>query len=73
MTKSGDVEKTGAGNGFNPAVFLQETKEELNKVVWPDRQKLIGESAAVILIVSLSAGLIYLVDQLFQWLARSIF
>lgn len=73
MTKSSEVEKPSAGSGFNPAVFLQETKEELNKVVWPDRQKLIGESAAVILIVALSAGLIYLVDQLFQWLARSIF
>jgi preprotein translocase subunit SecE len=72
VTKGSEVEKK-AGSGFNPTVFLQETKEELDKVVWPDRQRLVGESAAVILIVSLSAVLIYLVDQLFGWLAGSIF
>ena len=53
--------------GFNPNSFANETKEELNKVVWPSRQQLISESVAVILMVTLSATLIYLVDQLFHW------
>lgn len=71
MTKSTEGEKPSSG--FKPMLFFRETQEELSKVVWPDRQRLIGESAAVILIVSLSAALIYLVDQLFQWIAQSIF
>jgi preprotein translocase subunit SecE len=53
--------------------FLQETKEELDKVVWPSRQQLISESLAVILMVTLSATTIYLVDNLFNWAARQVF
>ncbi|URR36008.1 preprotein translocase subunit SecE [Thermosynechococcus sp. HN-54] len=71
MTKSTEGEKPTSG--FHLTEFFRETKEELSKVVWPDRQRLIGESAAVILIVSLSAAVIYLVDELFRWLATLIF
>lgn len=53
--------------------FLKGTKDELAKVVWPSRQQLISESAAVILMVSLSATLIYLIDQLFGWASRQVF
>jgi preprotein translocase subunit SecE len=59
--------------GFSVGAFLQGTKEELGKVVWPSRQQLISESAAVILMVSLSATLIYLVDRLFGWLSGQVF
>lgn len=59
--------------GFNPNSFVQETKEELEKVVWPSRQQLIGESVSVILMVTLSATLIYLVDQLFHWAQIKVF
>nr|WP_263971803.1 preprotein translocase subunit SecE [Leptolyngbya ohadii] len=52
---------------------MQGTREELDKVVWPSRQQLISESVAVILMVTLSATLIYLVDQLFGWAARQVF
>lgn len=62
-----------SGDGFSLGTFLKGTKEELGKVVWPSRQQLISESAAVILMVSLSATLIYLVDQLFGWVSRQVF
>jgi preprotein translocase subunit SecE len=62
-----------AEDGFSVVTFLQGTKEELGKVVWPSRQQLISESAAVILMVSLSATLIYLVDRLFGWLSGQVF
>lgn len=58
---------------FNPATFLQETKDELDKVVWPSRQQLISESIAVILMVTLSASLIYLFDNFFAWAAQQVF
>ncbi len=60
-------------SGLNPSSFIQETREELDKVVWPSRQQLISESVAVILMVTLSATLIYLVDQFFQWSQVKVF
>jgi preprotein translocase subunit SecE len=58
---------------FDPAGFFKETREELDKVVWPNRQELISESLAVLLMVILSASLIYLVDNLFNWGAAQVF
>lgn len=58
---------------FQLSEFVKDTKEELTKVVWPSRQQLISESAAVILMVSLVAAVIYLVDNFFAWLASRPF
>jgi preprotein translocase subunit SecE len=64
----------GKSNGGNVvASFVQGSKEELDKVVWPSRQQLISESIAVILMVTLSATLIYFVDNLFRWAAQQVF
>lgn len=60
-------------SGVDAVAFLKGTKEELAKVVWPSRQQLISESAAVILMVSLSATLIYLIDRLFSWASTQVF
>ncbi len=69
--KSPNAKASESGSGISG--FLQGTKEELAKVVWPSRQQLISESAAVILMVSLSATLIYLIDKLFGWASRQVF
>jgi preprotein translocase subunit SecE len=61
------------GDGFNLTEFASETKEELDKVVWPSRQQLLSESAAVILMVTLVATVIYLVDNFFAWGAGKVF
>jgi preprotein translocase subunit SecE len=63
----------GSSSSFNIVNFMQGTREELAKVVWPSRQQLISESIAVILMVILSASLIYLVDNLFSWAATQVF
>nr|WP_199344851.1 preprotein translocase subunit SecE [Nostoc sp. NZL] len=60
-------------NGFSFNNFIQGTKEELEKVVWPSRKQIVSESAAVLLMVALSASLIYLVDGLFSWAAQQVF
>lgn len=65
--------KEEAKSGANPVGFLQESKAELAKVIWPGRQQLISESLAVVLMVSLSAAVIYAVNNLFSWVAASIF
>ncbi|MBW4461076.1 MAG: preprotein translocase subunit SecE [Nodosilinea sp. WJT8-NPBG4] len=72
-SKGKAVDPQVAEQGFSVVTFLQGTKEELGKVVWPSRQQLISESAAVILMVSLSATLIYLVDRLFGWVSGQVF
>lgn len=73
MNKKDEAEVQENPSGFNASVFLRETKEELDKVVWPSRQQLISESAAVLLMVSLSATLIYLIDNFFSWAAKQVF
>lgn len=65
--------KQTTASSSSAVAFLKGTKEELAKVVWPSRQQLISESAAVILMVSLSATLIYLIDQLFGWASNQVF
>ncbi len=60
-----------SGNGA--ADFAIQTKEELGKVVWPSRQQLVSESAAVILMVILVSTIIYLIDQFFAWGAEKVF
>lgn len=73
MAKKTEAEAQEKEAGFNAVNFIQESKEELNKVVWPSRQQLISESLAVILMVALSATTIYLVDELFKVLAGRLF
>ncbi|MFM2311052.1 MAG: hypothetical protein RLZZ04_328 [Cyanobacteriota bacterium] len=60
-------------NSNSAADFAMETKEELGKVVWPSRQQLISESAAVILMVILVSTIIYLIDKFFAWGAGKVF
>lgn len=72
MAKKADT-SAPAKSSLPPIAFLQGTQEELGKVVWPSRQQLISESVAVILMVTLSATTIYLLDNLFGWLARQVF
>jgi preprotein translocase subunit SecE len=61
------------GSSFQVKEFVNETKEELAKVVWPSRQQLLSESAAVMLMVTLVATLIYLIDKFFAWGAGKVF
>lgn len=58
---------------FDLAEFFRGTKEELAKVVWPDRRQLIGESVAVVLMVVLASTIIYFIDALFVWGSRQVF
>ena len=69
-TDSADVEPSSS---FNPVQLVQDSKAELTKVILPSRQQLISESLAVIAMVSLSATVIYLVNNLFSWAAGKVF
>jgi preprotein translocase subunit SecE len=73
MAKKEDIQTQETRSGFDGIAFFRETKEELDKVVWPSRQQLISESLAVILMVTLSATLISLVDNFLDWAAKQVF
>ena len=73
MSKKNEAEIQQQTAGSSVTKFFQGTKEELEKVVWPSRQQLVSESAAVLSMVVLSAALIYLIDGLFAWAARQVF
>ena len=73
MAKKNEAQMTETSNGFSIGNFFNGTKEEFDKVVWPSRKQLISESAAVLLMVTLSAFLIYLVDKFFIWAAQQVF
>jgi preprotein translocase subunit SecE len=60
-------------SGFNPVQLVRDSQAELTKVIWPSRQQLISESLAVIAMVSLSATTIYLVNNVFSWVAAKVF
>ncbi|NJR73128.1 MAG: preprotein translocase subunit SecE [Scytonema sp. CRU_2_7] len=64
---------TEASNGSSMTNFFDGLKEEFDKVVWPSRRQLVSESAAVLLMVTLSASLIFLVDKFFTWAAQQVF
>lgn len=73
VNKKEEVGGQETTSGFNASTFLKETKEELDKVVWPSRQQLLSESVGVLLMVTLSASLIYLADNFFRWASGQIF
>lgn len=73
LAKTEKTETTEKANKLDLTKFANETKEELAKVVWPSRQQLLSESAAVILMVILVATTISLVDKLFIWGAGKVF
>ncbi len=77
MAKKTEPDKSitteATSTGFNPVQLFQDSKAELTKVIWPGRQQLVSESLAVIAMVSLSATVIYLVNNLFSWAAAKVF
>ena len=73
VNKETSTAKESANNSNSAADFAIKTKEELGKVVWPSRQQLISESAAVILMVILVSTIIYLIDKFFAWGAGKVF
>ncbi|MGB7377017.1 MAG: preprotein translocase subunit SecE [Rivularia sp. (in: cyanobacteria)] len=73
MAKKNEAQIQELDSGFSLGNFFKGTREEFEKVVWPSRKQLVSESAAVLLMVTLSATLIFFVDKFFAWAATVIF
>ena len=77
-TERKDPAKRGSSQSSEPEAtgafgFVTNTFAELKKVSWPDRQQLISESTAVLLIVIAFASFIFLIDRLFGWISGLVF
>ena len=55
------------------AKFFAESKAEFGKIVWPNRQQLISESASVLLMIVAVATFVYLIDALIKVISLRVF
>ena len=58
------------GPGGNLIGFVQDSRSELRKVVWPSRQETLQVSLAVILMVIIMSIFLWLLDMFLFWLVR---
>ncbi len=56
----------------NPLKFIQETRVEISKIVWPTRREVILTTIMVFIMAALVATFFTFVDVLIQWGIRQI-
>ncbi len=52
--------------------FAREARTEVRKVVWPTRKETLQTTAVVIVMVSIVAVFLWLLDMLLAWIVRSV-
>ena len=51
----------------NPAKFMREVRQEINRVTWPTRKETLVSTAMVLVLVLFAAVFFLLVDNLLSW------
>jgi len=69
---SGELNPNSRTTMENPLEFLQEVRQEANKVTWPTRRETITTTALVILLVLFSSLFFLAVDQVLRFIVRFI-
>lgn len=57
---------------LNPAKFIREVRQEMNKVTWPTRKETTVSTLMVLALVTVAATFFVLVDWMISTLVRSI-
>jgi preprotein translocase subunit SecE len=57
---------------FNPVGYLQEVRQEINKVTWPTRRETMITTVMVLIMVFLAAVFFFIVDSILQWVVQQI-
>jgi preprotein translocase subunit SecE len=57
---------------FNPAKYLREVRQEVSKVTWPSKKETFTSAGIVLIVISIAAVILMLVDQLFSYLVRIV-
>jgi len=57
---------------FNPAKYLREVRQEVSKVTWPSKKETFTTSGIVLVVISIAAVILMLLDQFFAFIVRTI-
>jgi preprotein translocase subunit SecE len=57
---------------FNPAKYLREVRQEVSKVTWPSKKETFTSAGIVLIVISIAAVILMLVDQLLSFLVRIV-
>lgn len=55
---------------LNPLKYLQEVRQEVNKVTWPTRQEVLISTIMVLVLVALASVFFLAADQIISWLVQ---
>jgi preprotein translocase subunit SecE len=57
---------------INPAKYLREVRQEVSKVTWPSKKETFTTSGIVLVVISIAAVILMLLDQFFAFIVRVI-
>ncbi|MDC0861531.1 preprotein translocase subunit SecE [Alphaproteobacteria bacterium] len=57
---------------FNPAKYLREVRQEVSKVVWPSKKETFTSAGIVILVVTIAAIILMIIDLGFSNMVRLV-
>jgi preprotein translocase subunit SecE len=57
---------------LNPAKYLREVRQEVGKVTWPTKKETFTTAGIVLLVISIAAIILMLIDQFFSFLVRIV-
>jgi|TARA_B100000927_G_C16211143_1_gene367590 preprotein translocase subunit SecE len=57
---------------LNPAKYLREVRQEVSKVTWPSKKETFTSAGIVLIVISIAAVILMLVDQFFSFLVRVV-
>ena len=57
---------------LTPAKYLREVRQEVSKVTWPSKKETFTSAGIVLIVISIAAVILMLVDQFFSFLVRVV-
>ena len=57
---------------FNPAKYLREVRQEVSKVTWPSKRETFTSAGIVLVVISIAAIILMLLDQFFSFIVRVV-
>ena len=57
---------------FNPAKYLREVRQEVSKVTWPSKRETFTSAGIVLVVISIAAIILMLLDQFFSFVVRIV-
>lgn len=57
---------------MNPAQFIREVRQEVNRVTWPSRKETLISTAMVLVLVMISSIFLLVVDNVASWIIKAI-